>query len=267
MSDKPNKNIKKTMKTEDIRLTVALVCYQEKEKLVYVLEDLRNQSAFDKIGEVLIFQNGTCKHTRKTAENFLDKLPLTILSSPSNHLGLARAALVNNSSYDLIAFTDSDCRLPTKWLEELLFHWKNEQTNNTVAIGGPNLLPEEKFWQKMLNLSLSHPLGHGWSPQAWKVKTKTKVSHIPTTNGLFSKQAILSAGNFSKKHKFAGEDLDIGFRLKKNGELILFPSPTVINNYARTYPESLKRLFIFGKTRGEYTSFLFYPSFLFFSTV
>lgn len=252
------------MYTSNLKVTVALVCYQEKEKLAHVLKDLKNQTVFDNIGEVLIFQNGTCKQTSKTAESFLEKLPLKIFSSSSNNLGLARAKLVEKSLYDLIVFTDSDCSLPENWLEELLSHWKNKEPNDVVAIGGPNLLPEKRWWQKMVNLSLCHPLGHGWSPQAWKVKKKTKVSHIPTTNGLFLKQAVLSVGNFSEQYKFAGEDLDLGLRLKRKGHLILFPSPTVTNNYAKTYFESLKRLFIFGKIRGIHISFLFYPSFLFF---
>ena len=252
------------MSTNKLKVTVALVCYQEKEKLAHVLEDLKNQTAFNNIGEVLIFQNGTCQQTLKTAESFLNKLPLKVLSSTSNNLGLARATLVKKARCDLIAFTDSDCALPESWLEKLLSHWEKQKMNNVVAIGGPNLLPEERWWQKMVNLSLCHPLGHGWSPQAWKVKKQTKVSHIPTTNGLFLKQAILSVGNFSEKHKFAGEDLDLGLRLKKKAVLILFPNPIVINNYAKTYFESLKRLFFFGKIRGKYINLLFYPSFLFF---
>ena len=226
------------------------MCYQEKEELAHVLEDLKTQTAFGNIGEVLVFQNGTCKQTRNMAESFLNQLPLKIFSSPLNNLGLARATLVSKSQYDLIAWTDSDCRLPNYWLSDLLNSWRC--TPSVVAIGGPNRLPEQKWWQKMVNLSLSHPLGHGWSPQAWKVSKSTKVSHIPTTNGIFSKQAILSAGNFSEKYKFVGEDLDLGLRLKKEGDLILFPGPTVTNNYARTYLESLKRLFFFGAIRQDF---------------
>ena len=253
------------MRNNSLKVTVALVCYQEKQELAHILQDLRKQSAFENIAEVLLFQNGNCKQTRKTAESFFGKLPLKIISSLTNNLGLARAELVNKSQYDLIAFTDSDCRLPNNWLEELLNHWSKNPS--TVAVGGPNRLPEKKVWQTMLNLSLSQPLGHGWSPQAWIVNKKTKVSHIPTTNGLFLKQAILSVGNFSKKHKKTGEDLDLGLRLKKKGDLLLFPSPNVINNYASTYFESLKRLFVFGKARSRYKNFLFYPCLLFFPSM
>ena len=237
---------------------MALVCYREKEKLTYILSDIQRQTAFDKIGEVLLFQNGNCKETRKAGEMFLDQLPLKIFSAPTNNLGLARAILVKKSLYDFIAWTDSDCSLPKAWLEELIRHWRNTKTDKLVAIGGPNRLPEKKFWQKMVNLSLSLPIGHGWSPQAWKVSHATKTYHIPTTNGLFLKSAILKAGNFSKHNKHFGEDLKLGFDLKKQGELILFPSPLVINHYANSYFESLKRLFMFGTIQSQRKSLLFY---------
>ena len=253
------------MENHQLQVTVALVCWQEKEELARVLEDIKKQTAFDAIGEALIFQNGDCKQTKKTAEAFLSQLPLKIFSSPLNNLGRARAVLVNQSKYKLIAWTDSDCSLPKNWLEELLSQWKNfSDDNKPLALGGPNRLPEKKWWQKMVNLSLKHPLGHGWSPQAWKVTQNTKVSHIPTTNGLFSRQAILDAGNFSEQYKKTGEDLELGLRLQKKGSLILLPTPLVINNYASTYFESLKRLFAFGKVRSEYKSLLSLLSCLFF---
>lgn len=234
------------MEANKIKVTVALVCHQEKEELAYVLEDLKNQSSLDQIGEVLLFQNGNCEQTKKTAKSFLNQLPLKFFHSSENNLGQARAELVKASQYELIAWTDSDCRLPKNWLEQLLLQWENKTNKNAVAIGGPNRLPENKFWQKMFKLSLSHPLGHGWSPQAWIVKKPTAVSHIPTTNGLFLKQAILKAENFSKQCKLIGEDLELGERLKKQGKLILFPKPLVINNYANSYFENLKRLLNFG---------------------
>ena len=239
------------MRHNKIKVTVALVCYQEKKKLSDVLEDLKNQTAFDHIGEILLFQNGNCEQTKKTAESFLNQLPLKIFSSSENNLGRARAELVKKSQYDWIVWTDSDCSLPEDWLEQLLFKWDKEQKNNVVAIGGPNRLPENKFWKKMVNFSLSHPLGHGWSPQAWIVKQPTKTSHIPTTNGIFLKQAILTVGNFSEKYNCTGEDWELGLRLKNAGKMILFPSPIVVNNYAQSYFENLKRLFRFGKIKQD----------------
>ncbi len=250
-----------------IKVTVALVCHREKEKLAGPLEDLKRQTAFSNIGEVLVFQNGNCQQTKKTATSFLRELPLKIFSSSKNHLGLARAELVRRAKYELIAWTDSDCRLPANWLEALISHWENSSNQNVAAIGGPNRLPENKWWKRVVNLSLSHPFGHGWSPQAWKVKKRTKVSHIPTTNGLFLKSAILKAGNFSEKHKTAGEDMDLGIRLSRQGDLLLFPQPVVINDYAGSYFESLKRLFVFGQARSERKDFLSRSSSLFFPSM
>ena len=258
------KQTNKTLKITSSQITVALICYQEKESLQFVLEDLKQQTAYKQIGEVLLFQNGFCQKTRETAKLFLNKLPLKILSSPLNNLGLARSEIIKKAEYDWIAWTDSDCRLPKDWLESLISHWNKTNQKNLSAIGGPNRLPEKQLWQKGINLSLNFAIGHGWSPQAWIPKKAQKTSHIPTTNGLFLKQACLKAGNFSHNYSLAGEDLDLGFRLKKQGLLLLFPTPIVINNYASSYWDSLKRLFIFGAIQAQRKSMLFYLSMPFF---
>ena len=244
-------------------ITLALVCYQEKNQLADILNDIKQQTAFHQIKEVLLFQNGSCHLTRQVAESFLQVLPLRIFSSSENHLGRARAFLSREARSELIAWTDSDCRLPKTWLSDLLSRFKSLKGEKVVAVGGPNRLPEDSLWQKALNLSLSHPLGHGYSPQAWQVSQKTRVSHIPTTNGLFLKKAVLQAGNFSEKFWFSGEDLDLGLRMNQLGDLFLFPTPLVINHYASSYFESLKRLFIFGKSRGRSKDWILYVCLLF----
>ena len=259
---KQNKN---NLKIGSSQITIALVCYQEKENLRFILEDLKQQTAFNQMGEVLLFQNGACKKTRETAQGFLNQLPLKILSHSENNLGLARSKIVKIAQHNWIAWTDSDCRLPTNWLRSLIFQWDQINQKNLSAIGGPNRLPEQYLWQKGINLSLNFTIGHGWSPQAWAPKQIKKTSHIPTTNGLFSKQAILQAGNFSPNYPLAGEDLDLGFRLQKQGQMRLLPSPIVINNYAASYFDSLKRLFIFGSIPVQKKSPLFYLSMPFIS--
>ena len=220
------------------------------------------------------------------------------MSSKKNHLGLARHKIIEKAESKWVAFTDSDCRLTEDWLESLvknvqdikdlnekkikkpekkvtqllrgkkitkIFYCKKSlKTKKIAAVGGPNRLPEDKFWKKMLNLSLDFPIGHGFSPQAWIPKQAVSVSHIPTTNGLFLKSAVLEAGSFSSYLPYAGEDLEMGKRLKKQGELLLLPKPLVINNYAFFYLESLKRLFTFGLAQNKNKGLLFYLSLLFF---
>ena len=251
---------KKNLKISSSQITVALVCHQEKESLRFVLEDLKRQSAFSQIGEVLLFQNGSCETTRETAQYFLKRLPLKILSHSGNNLGLARAELVKQAQYEWIAWTDCDCRLPENWLKSLISNWSKIKRKNVLAIGGPNRLPEKYLWQKAANLSFNFAIGHGWSPQAWIPKQAVQTYHIPTTNGLFLKQAILQAGNFSPERPFTGEDLDLGHQLKKQGQMLLFPKPVIINSYADTYWENLNRFFTFGKAQAQRKSPLFYFS-------
>ena len=236
----------------ELKVTLALVCHKEGQQLAEVLEDISRQTAFRQIGEILLFQNSACPATKQTAKSLASRLNLKIFSSADNHLGRARAFLVEKAQHELVAFTDPDCRLPITWLEELLSRYLScKERGQIAALGGPNRLPENKYWKKLVNLSLSAPLGHLYSAQTWRVRKQTKVGHISTTNGLFVKSAVLRAGNFSSRKKRAGEDRELGRRLKNQGLLLLFPAPMVINSYAESYRESLSRLFLFGKGEGQ----------------
>ena len=252
-------------------ITLALICHKEGEKLALVLEDIKKQKALDQVAEVLLFQNGTCEKTRETAKGFVSQLPLKIFSSSENHLGKARAFLVQKAQCDRIAWTDSDCRLEADWLEKLLHNWAEQSlklgpAKDLLAVGGPNRLPPDRLWKKGFNLSLSVFIGHGFSPQAWKVKQATRVRHIPTCNGLFLKKAILEAGNFSTKQARQGEDLELGLKMHSKGELFLFPEPEVINHFAETYFMALKRLFRFGTVQSPKNNRFYYPL-LFFTPI
>ncbi len=246
------------------KVTVGLVIYKEKEELQSVLSDLKNQNAYQSIGEVLIVQNSNCEQTFNVAQSFLNQLPLKIFTNQPNNIGQSRSLIVKKSQYPLIAFTDGDCRLPKNWLKNLLNHWQSHLLEHKVALAGPNRLPENDWWQKMVNLSLSLPIGHAWSPQSWIPPHPVPTYHIPTTNGLFLREHILKAGNFSKSnHNNVGEDLDLGLRLKKFGTLYLLPTPIVENNYATSYFETLKRLFQFGQARTKYKNLLSFLTLLF----
>ncbi len=251
------------------QITAGLICHREGRSLAGILQDLKSQSAPALLGEVLIAQTGSDPETLKTAMAFSGRLPLKIFPHLENNLGAARALIVSKAKHPLIAWTDSDCRLPPFWLETLLSLWQAHDFEPPLrplaGVGGPNRLPEDFFWQKMWNLSLSHPLGHGWSPQAWIPKKGAEVSHIPTTNGLFSREKILAAGSFSPKNPRRGEDLALGPPLRKTGRLLLFPRPLVINSHSQSYWGALKRLFLFGRARRREKGPLFYSALLFFS--
>lgn len=228
------------------KVTIGLISYKEKEVLGQILSDLKNQNTFDKIEEVLLIQNSSCQKTNQIALDFSNKLPLKIMTNFSNNIGKARSLIVTHSTQDLIVFVDADCRVATNWLQLMLENWSLAYTKGGIALAAPNRLPENQWWKKIVNLSLSHPLGHGWSPQAWVPETMTATYHIPTTNALFLKEKLLEAGNFSSNYCQIGEDLELGLRLNKLGTLYLFPKPFVSNNSATSYWRYLKRLFFFA---------------------
>jgi len=260
-------------KSQDIsmkhtKVTVGLVVFKEKESLNMLFSSLKQQEFFSHIGEILVTPNSPCQVTLSIVRSFMHALPIKILPTQDNHIGKARALIVKKALYPLIAFTDGDCKLPQNWLHQLLQNWHTLAPSQCLALAGPNRLPEDFWWQKMMNLSLSYPLGHSWSPQAWIPAQPHKTYHIPTTNSLFLKDAILKAGNFSTiNHPHRGEDLELGLRLKQLGHLYLCPTPIVQNHYALSYWKALKRLFNFGQTRGFYKNKIFFINLLFVPTM
>ena len=369
---------------DKIKVTAGLVFHREKSKLRAALQSLCAQTALDRIGEVLSVQNGNCQETLRHAQAFEGRLPLTVFSGSeggqANHIGAARALIVEKAAFPLIAWTDADCLLPPDWLERLLDNWAaaavlegmappsaavSKEKNRAAAAkresllqelsletggalpgglakkalqagamglpgrsggagsfeadgfpgagvglggfsggskgagaagkdagageslaaggaepalaslddslwtlagcGGPNRLPEKAFWQKLVNLSLSHPLGHGWSPQAYIPPRPVSVSHLPAANALFSVEKIREAGNFSadEKYRRTGEDLDLGLRLSLSGPLYLFPDPVVVNDHSASFVQSLFRLFRFGLVRKRRKDRLLIPALLF----
>lgn len=233
------------------QVTVGLISYNEKQNVGTVLSDLKSQSSYNKIAEIVLVKNSNCQETSQVIESFLNQLPLKIINNPNNNIGQSRALIVEQAKYPLIAFTDGDCSLPKNWMEDLLKHWHVISQKNGIALAAPNRLPKTCWRNKMLNLSLCHPLGHAWSPQAWIPKQIVSTYHIPTTNALFLREKILEAGNFSSQYPRVGEDLDLGLRLKKLGSLYLSPQPIVINNNSESYFQSLKRLFSFAQVNAK----------------
>ncbi len=237
---------------EPQQITIGLVLRNEAKNIGPLLESLFDQSQTQLVREIIIVDNGSEDQTLQIIEGLKGKSPwpIEIFESSVNDLGLGRAGIVSASRTPWIAFTDGDCILPPNWIESLVQQLNENQFSNrdTAAVGGPNRLPEKTLFHSALNLSLSSPLGHGHSPQAFWPQHSQSVFHLATTNILLSKEAVLRVGNFRSTQNNVGEDVDIGRRLSAYGyELRLCPSPMVLNNCAENWKEWFLRMERFGE--------------------
>ncbi len=247
------------MPTETFSL--AILTYKNDSQLQDCLSSTLSSENLQHMHEILVIDNNAS--SRSAAEWLLWRdsrgFPagvekIRFLKNTKNNLGLARALAVTNCASELIAFVDSDCVLPKKWAESLWLVYFKEQKNrqNLAGVCGPNRPPSEGSWNVAISLAQESFLGHGFSAQAWRPQRAVEVSHLPTTNALFLKSAILQVGNFSSLQDSVGEDLELGIRLLENGyQMILSPTPAVTNGDYRSLSEWCNRMIRFGKVNAQ----------------
>ena len=273
-------------------VSILICAYNEEDHIAGLLVSLANQTDIKNVKEILLADNDSTDATiQKAVAIAMDyHLPITILSLKENNIGRARRLLVEKASSDWIVFVDADCRVQPNWLQSLRYNFLScTKTNSSVVgVGGPNRMPAKNLFQKTINKNLQSSLLHGFSAQSYSTKGKAKVvDHLPTTNAMLLRSAVLNAGNFADRFSRFGEDLDLGLRISSSGgQLVMYDQPVVENNCAENLKDWLFRMWrfgnaqamVFGRRGGFITGFLvlsslvlmtliFQPRFLFLTVV
>lgn len=236
------------------KVSVLMVIRNEQAHILGCLRSLLRQEL--KPQEILIIDHGSDDNTLSLIRNFREAHPelnLVLLERKSNHLARSRQELLSLAQNELVAFVDGDCEVPKTWLRGLVENFEKHRTSRAkvIGVGGPNRLPPSTEVHQAINLALDSFLGWSRSPQAWKPDQVQQVDHLPTTNCLFLKSALISVGGFSAPFARYGEDLDLGLKLGRKGfQMLLAPDPVVINHCADNFAGWLGRLYRFGQAQA-----------------
>jgi len=235
------------------KITIGIICFKEEGDIAPLLDSLNALSPQGSPKNLLIADNSSSSLTedwiREHSENYAG-LNFNFIETEENNLGKSRAALVKACKTPYLAFVDADCQVGEAWLKELWTAYEEALACGSPVAGvcGPNRLGGLTQLDQLINLSFSSPLGHGFSPQAYKPKALTRVNHLPTTNCLYKVESIKSVGSFSEDFPLAGEDLNLGLRLGNSGfALFLSPSPVVINQSVSSLKQWAQRMYKFGR--------------------
>ena len=238
------------------KVSVLIVCYNERPNLDSLFGALASQEFASQIAEVLVADNGSTDGSYEKLSEIkkLSSLSLTFWQRYENNIGAARKQLVERASSEWVVFLDADCVPPNYWLEQLLKKAKGcqEVDDHFAGCGAGHHLPENNEFQVAANSLLKNTALHGFSAQSFDGKDIGRfVDHLPTTNAIFLKSALMSVGNFRSDFSKVGEDLDLGLRLTENGHnLYRFAEPAIVNDCAASKAEWAKRMFRFGTAQG-----------------
>ncbi len=221
----------------DIFVSVVIPTYNRASQLNTCLSSLFKQDYAYKY-EVVVVDDNSNDETDKVLGKYCKKHPnLKVIRNPRN-MGsyYSRNVAASIARGNVVAFTDSDCIVPTDWLNKI---HKSFQEDETSCIQGTS--ERKGKWELPIpkEQSLDHPV--------FSIRKGLDARNFAIRKSLFLKY------RFDTRNRFAA-DLDLGHRLAEDNVPVSFnPEIWVTHIDPRGFWEAIKK----GKTRGQAYAWLY----------
>lgn len=243
-----------------LSILICIVAYLRDQRQIALFERavesvLALDTTDDVHASVLIIDNASPVPVQSLMTERASSL-VRIVRRTSNNIGAARSqatAAALEGEHEWIAFIDSDIEVPPSWLMVLVREAQTSPMKDAVAIATTNRPALEGSFARALDFLLGFNLVHLGSSQALQLPssaftgiTKMKVSHVSTCAVMLHTKALAHAGGFSADFSRVGEDLEMCYRLKRNGSLWLLSAPIALHRQDRNLEAWSKRMFRYG---------------------
>lgn len=195
--------------------------------------------------ELIVVNDGS---TDKTAQILADYPQARVLTTPGTGPSKARNTGIAQAKGEFVAFTDADCVVDYHWIEELLRGFINEQISGT---GGSQRSPEDDSWfgKKVQDFLSIFGFISGYMKSGPKMRL---TNHNPSCNVMYRKSILVESGGFLAG-LWPGEDVELDYRIKKKGYLLMFNPQAVVYHYR---PNSLGKFCVMMYKYGWAQGFL-----------
>ncbi len=213
------------------KISIVIVTYNDKDRLVDCLFSLRKQTYPAEKREIIVIDDGS---TDDTAEAIDSTFPeIKVIKKENSGPDNSRIYGIEAAKGEIMAFIDSDCTASSNWLENI----DRSLRESHISIVGGRILHRGSFWTRLIGIS---DFGE------FQGLTEKEVSNIPTCN-MGVKRIIFERFNFDP-HLRAGGDVIFCHQLKKNGHKLLYdPKIEVIHRPQVNFLAFLKRAYGYGE--------------------
>ncbi|EKQ54083.1 MAG: glycosyl transferase [Methanobacterium sp. Maddingley MBC34] len=232
-----------------VLVTVGIVSKNEENYIGNTLESIIGQN-FNEF-EIIVVDGNSQDKTIEIAEEVLNKsdIPHKILNEAhfgSYGLCFARNLVIDHSNPNsrYIAYTDADCIVNEKWLDELYQAVKGSE-DKIVGAGGPRLIATPKNKKELvINTFITSFIGSGGNPAFVKRNLKF-IDSIPNYNSIYKKD-IISDFRYDEKLIFS-DDNELNFRLKKAGYIFRYvPTAKVYHRETDSIVQFARNMYSYG---------------------
>lgn len=153
---------------------------------------------------------------------------------------------VENTTADLVAFTDADCVPEPRWLETLA----SNLAPGVAGVGGRIENKGDTFLQRSVDAALDTAVGSANSVQGRPFAEPRFVKSISGCNSLYRRSDLLDGGGFDTS-LVTTEDTELNRRMLRRGKLLYVPSAVVEHRHERGLRAFARRMFQYGYGRGQ----------------
>jgi glycosyltransferase involved in cell wall biosynthesis len=197
-------------------ISIIIPAYNEAATIRRCLSALSNQTVPRSSYELIVVDGNSSDSTREIAEEYAD----LVFIQNSERVPGARNDGFLRAKYDIVATTDADCVVAPDWIEQILHSFQN---GDVVLAFGPvtsiDYAPQNRKYVLLFNMLIHFGAA-------------TRLYYYTLgCNTVFRLDALKQAGMY--KIMDAGDDLEIGTRLRKKGKVAFNPRLTVGFDFRR----------------------------------
>jgi glycosyltransferase involved in cell wall biosynthesis len=208
-------------------ISVVVPAYNEESNIAACLVSLHRQTLPRSEYEIIVVDGNSRDRTRELAAPLAD----LVFVQTSERVGGARNDGAMKARGEILAFTDADSVVPPDWLERIQDDFARHRP---VVVYGP-VFPREGGISNRISLGLANAFS--------RIGYYTGTLYFTLgCNTSFDRQAFIRAGMFRVMD--AGEDIEIGIRMKRQGKILFDPKVRV--------GFSMRRYQQFGAVRSIY---------------
>ncbi len=194
---------------------------------------------------IIVVWNGTLTELRTLQTSTKHYKNITFIRDGSNNVSRGRNIGIKHAKSDYVAFTDDDCIVDKKWLDELYTPFRRDQ-----KLGGTGSIRtiknNDNFFANLWQIT-NITIGDMDDKYAF---FNNKNIYLCTSSVLFPKKVLNEVGGFDESLT-SGEDSDISVRIKSKGyNLTLVPKAIVQHYHPETISHMIKQQLWYG--RGDY---------------